>query len=95
MKYSMISSNWQFHPISEQIKEAWEAKKSTRINLKEMGLAYDANETVRIPNVKRNMLEDAKRKAVESDDSTDHESEDMDMSSEKNYIAEALEAEFI
>lgn len=62
------------------------------MNLKEMGLAYNANEVVQIPNTKREMLEDAK-KVIGTDSSSDHEDEDMDVSLEKNYVAEALEAE--
>ncbi|XP_071559942.1 nucleolar protein 16 [Temnothorax nylanderi] len=76
----------------DQIKKAWENKISTRVNLKKMGLAYDPNEAVRIPNVKHEMLEEAKRKVAGSEDS-DHESEEMKVTAAKSYVAEKLEAE--
>lgn len=58
-----------------------------------MGLAYDPNEVIRIPNVKHEMLEDAKRKVTENEDMSDHENEIMDVTSAKNYVAEELEVE--
>lgn len=35
------------------MKNAWEAKKSVETNLTEMGLSYDPNKTIKIPNTKR------------------------------------------
>ncbi|XP_032687905.1 nucleolar protein 16 [Odontomachus brunneus] len=75
----------------KQIKKAWEVTKSTRTNLKEMGLAYDANDVIQIPNVKE--ILDAKKKAVIDESLSDHEDEAMGITPAKNYIAEALEAE--
>ncbi|KAM0730644.1 Nucleolar protein 16 [Formica fusca] len=75
----------------DPIKKAWTNTKSTRINLKEMGLAYDANEAVQIPNVKREMLEEAKRIVREDDSSSDHEAEDAIPI--KSHVMENLEAE--
>ncbi|EFN88369.1 nucleolar protein 16 [Harpegnathos saltator] len=77
----------------EQVKKAWEVTKSVRTNLKEMGLAYDANEAIQIPNVKQEMLENAKRKVVADENMSDEEDEAMDVIPAKNYVAEALEAE--
>lgn len=57
-----------------------------------MGLAYDANDVIRIPNVKQEILEDAKRNAVVDENLSDHEDEAMDVTPAKNYVAEALEA---
>lgn len=57
-----------------------------------MGLAYDANEVIAIPNMKQEILEDAKRKVVD-ESSSDHEDEAMDIIPIKNHVAEALEAE--
>ncbi|XP_014488949.1 PREDICTED: nucleolar protein 16 [Dinoponera quadriceps] len=76
----------------EQIKKAWKVTWSTRTNLKEMGLAYDANEVITIPNTKREILEDAKRKDA-GESSSDHKDEAMDVTPAKNYVAEALQAE--
>lgn len=56
-----------------------------------MGLAYDANEAVQIPNVKREMLEEAKRIVREDDSSSDHEAEDAIPI--KSHVMENLEAE--
>lgn len=78
--------------FSDQIKKAWEGTRSTRVNLKEMGLAYDANEAVRIPNVKHEMLKEAKRKVAKNEDS-DHEDEEMNVTAAKSYVTEELETE--
>ncbi|XP_018052604.1 PREDICTED: nucleolar protein 16 [Atta colombica] len=77
----------------EQIKKEWKNKNSIRDNLKEMGLAYDANEAVQIPNVKHEMLEDAKGKVTGNEDLSDHENEEMNMTAAKSYVMEKLEAE--
>ncbi|XP_072759779.1 nucleolar protein 16 [Anoplolepis gracilipes] len=75
----------------DQIKEAWTNTKSTRVNLKEMGLAYDANKAVEIPNMKQEMLEEAKRIVREDESLSDHETEEA--TPVKNYVIEKLEAE--
>ncbi|KMQ97216.1 nucleolar protein 16-like protein [Lasius niger] len=75
----------------DQVKEAWTSTKSTRVNLKDMGLAYDANEVVQIPNAKHEMLEEARRIVREDESLSDHEAEDATPA--KNYVAEKLEAE--
>lgn len=79
--------------FSDQIKTEWVNKKTTRVNLKDMGLAYNANETMRIPNVKREMLEEAKRKVTGNEDPSDHEDEQINVIATKSYVAEKLEAE--
>jgi len=58
-----------------------------------MGLAYDANEAVRIPNVKHEMLEEAKMKVAGNENPSDHEDKKMDVTPAKSYVAEKLEAE--
>ncbi|KYM99575.1 Nucleolar protein 16, partial [Cyphomyrmex costatus] len=75
----------------DQIKEEWKNTHSTRVNLKEMGLAYDANKAVQIPNVKRQMLKDAKRIVTGNEDLSDHENEEV--TARKSYVMEKLEVE--
>ncbi|XP_011872050.1 PREDICTED: nucleolar protein 16 [Vollenhovia emeryi] len=72
-----------------EIKKEWEYKRSTRVNLKEMGLAYDANEAMQLPNVKHELLEGARRDVAGCEDSSDHE----EMNVAKSHVAETLEAE--
>lgn len=81
--------------LCKPVKQEWEVTKSTRANLNEMGLAYDPNEVLPIPNVKRELLEEAKRKAMESDEQPESGDEDVDMDSvpKKIHIAQALEAD--
>lgn len=47
-----------FLQSSKEIKDAWEKTKSTRHNLGDMGLAYDANEALKIPGVEREFRHD-------------------------------------
>lgn len=56
-----------------------------------MGLAYDANEVVEIPNVKHEMLEEARRIVREDESLSDHKAEDV--APIKNHVMEKLEAE--
>lgn len=79
--------------FSDPVKKEWEDQKSTRVNLKNMGLAYDANEAVRIPNAKQEILEEAKRNIAGNEDSSDHEDERVHAIATKSYVAEELEAE--
>jgi len=57
-----------------------------------MGLAYDANEAVQIPNVKHEMLEEAKMKVAGNENPSEDEEMDV-MIPAKSYVAEKLEAE--
>ncbi|XP_046815480.1 nucleolar protein 16 [Vespa crabro] len=77
----------------DTIKQEWEISKSTRTNLNEMGLAYDPNEVLPIPNVKRDLLEEAKQKFMLSDLQNDSEADDVDMKNKpaKIHVAQALE----
>lgn len=56
-----------------------------------MGLAYDSNEAVEIPNTKREMLEEARRIVKEDESLSDHEAEDV--APIKNHVMEKLEVE--
>ncbi|KAK2586220.1 hypothetical protein KPH14_001478 [Odynerus spinipes] len=77
------------------LKKEWEITKSTRSNLNEMGLAYDPNEVLPIPNVKRELLEEAKQKVLESDTQSESEEGDIDIQRipTKIHVAQALEAD--
>lgn len=76
------------------IKQEWEISKTTRTNLNEMGLAYDTNEVLPIPNVKRALLEEAKQKFVESSMQSESEEEsDVEKVPPKIHVAKALEAD--
>jgi len=77
----------------DQVKKAWENTRSTRVNLKKMGLAYNANEALQISNAKRELLEEAKRKIAGNEDPSDHEDAKMDITATKSYVTEELEAE--
>ncbi|KRT81247.1 hypothetical protein AMK59_4960 [Oryctes borbonicus] len=71
----------------KQVKDAWDRNKSTKVNLKEMGLSYDPNETIKIPNAKKQL----KLKVItRTDEWTEEEIEDR-VEVAKNYIAEELE----
>lgn len=51
----------------QEIKKAWERKKSLKTNLKDMGLCYDPNETLEIPkNLPPDILEMSEVKTEES-----------------------------
>lgn len=78
---------------SKEIKQSWEVTKSTRANLKEMGLAYDPNEILKIPNAKKEVIEDAKRKVLDPENMSESEEEEVDMGPVKGHVAKKLEAE--
>ncbi|XP_078039698.1 nucleolar protein 16 [Augochlora pura] len=76
-----------------QLKNSWEVTLSTRTNLKQMGLTYDPNETLKIPNAKKDLIKDAKQKIVQPEEGGWLEEEDVDMEPEKVHVAKELEAE--
>lgn len=56
-----------------------------------MGLAYNANEVLRIP--VKHETEEARRVIAGDKDSSGHEDEKMNVTATKSYVAEQLEAE--
>ena len=77
-----------------QIKESWEAVKSTRTNLNQMGLAYEPNDALKIPNSKKEQIEKVlKQKDDNVDEKLQTEEEDVEMTPIKVHVAQQLEAE--
>ncbi|XP_076623955.1 nucleolar protein 16 [Colletes latitarsis] len=76
-----------------QIEQSWEISLSTRTNLKQMGLVYDPNEALKIPNIKKELIKEAKQKIADLEDVSDDEEENMDITCVKNHIVKELEAE--
>ncbi|XP_015184125.1 PREDICTED: nucleolar protein 16 [Polistes dominula] len=77
----------------KNIKEEWEITKSTRSNLKEMGLVYDPNKNLKIPNIKQDLLQQVKEKFMENgmEVDSDDENEDIKKTPAKIHVAQALE----
>ncbi|XP_047990218.1 nucleolar protein 16 [Leguminivora glycinivorella] len=76
----------------QTLKEAWDMKKSTLRNLKEMGLANDPNKAIKIPNYKQEQLKRAK-KIVNQEESSESE-EDVEVKIiPKKEVVERLEKE--
>lgn len=76
-----------------QVKDAWQVTASTRVNLHNMGLAYDANKALAIPNTKKKFLNEAKRKTT-VDEVSSEEDENMQVAEPpKCYVAQELEDE--
>lgn len=85
----MKKKNFKTLISSKQIKDAWEVKRSIKGNLKEMGLTADPNEIFKIPNSKKQALENvssvrATGKFLE---------ENILKPPSKVYVAESLEKE--
>lgn len=87
-----MRQNCIFH--SPQIKKSWEAAKSMRTNLNQMGLAYDPNDALKIPNLKREHIEKIlKQKDDNVDEKLQTEEEDVEIAPIKIHVAQQLEAE--
>lgn len=77
-----------------QIKKSWEITKSTRTNLKEMGIAYDPNEVLKVPNVKEDLIKNVMNwKITDAEDKSRSEDQDVEMMPAKVHVVEELEAE--
>ncbi|XP_063622092.1 nucleolar protein 16 [Cydia splendana] len=74
------------------LKEAWDMKKSTLRNLKEMGLANDPNKAIKIPNYKQEQLKRAK-KIVNQEESSESEEDTEVNIIPKKEVVERLEKE--
>lgn len=73
------------------IKDAWDFKKSTLRNMKEMGLANDPNKVIKIPNFKQEKVRVAKK--IVNEDESDSEIEEVVQTVPKKEVAEILEKE--
>lgn len=59
-----------------------------------MGLAYDPNETLKIPNTKKDLIDKVSKWKVEENDENKLQSEeDIEMTSVKMHVAQELETE--
>lgn len=78
----------QFYMYSKEIKQAWESKKSIRQNLEEMGLSYDPNKTIKIPNNKAKL-----KVSIASNKNEEWHEENITekVKSVKAHVAEELE----
>ncbi|XP_012288889.1 nucleolar protein 16 [Orussus abietinus] len=74
----------------EEIKNEWKQKVSTRSNLSEMGLAYDPNEVLQIPNTKRDFLEGSRKLSDHENNSVEELEECLPL---KVHVAQNLEAD--
>ena len=87
----MFKNNFFPLHFSKQIKEAWEPKKSTITNLYNMGLAYNPNKVLKIPNSKKEIF-----KAMKPGDQLSPVSDSEDEKVEKKlpqklHVAQSLE----
>lgn len=74
------------------IKDAWDHKKSSFRNLREMGLTTDPNKTIRIPNFKQEQVK--KAKTIMKDDEIDMDEEEVKVRiPRKVHVVEELEKE--
>lgn len=79
-----------FNCYSKAIKDAWDHKKSSFRNLRDMGLATDPNKTIKIPNFKKEQV--IKAKQIVNEDS-DLEEEVVVRVPRKGHVVEILEKE--
>ncbi|KAJ8970604.1 hypothetical protein NQ314_001139 [Rhamnusium bicolor] len=73
----------------KEIKNEWEQKKSVETNLKDMGLSYDSNKTIEIPNSKKVY----KASLLSNKDEWNEEIVNEQPTKEKSYVAAILEAD--
>ncbi|XP_014216612.1 uncharacterized protein LOC106645288 [Copidosoma floridanum] len=55
----------------KEIKEAWSEKSSIATNLTQMGLAYDPNKVLQIPNIKKHMLQSVTQNKIDGTEESD------------------------
>ncbi|CAB3227037.1 unnamed protein product [Arctia plantaginis] len=75
------------------LKDAWDFKKSTLRNMKEMGLASDPNKVIKIPNFKQEKVKIAKKIVNEDESDDDDVEEEIVQLVPKKEIVEILEKE--
>lgn len=73
---------------SKEIKNAWEYKKSIQANFEDMGLSFDPNKTLQIPNNKKPF-----KTSTESNKNNEWQVEELENETvpKKVYVAQALE----
>ncbi|CAH1636560.1 unnamed protein product [Spodoptera littoralis] len=75
------------------IKDAWDFKKSSLRNMKEMGLANDPNKVIKIPNFKQEKVKQAKKIINQEESDEDSEEEEVVQPVVKKEVVEMLEKE--
>lgn len=86
-----LSNIFYRYDFSLPIKRAWNNQVSARSNLKDMGLAYDPNEALKIPSFKQ--LQKEKAMAIKSGDFIVSDLVSATSLPSKLNVAEQLEAE--
>ncbi|KAL4709427.1 hypothetical protein ACJJTC_019724 [Scirpophaga incertulas] len=76
--------------LCKVMKDKWDYKKSTKRNLKEMGLANDPNKVIKIPNFKQQQLKRAKSMTDSADCDTE---DDQEIQPPKIEVLQKLEQE--
>ncbi|XP_059049940.1 nucleolar protein 16 [Achroia grisella] len=74
------------------IKEAWDHRKTSFRNLREMGLSIDPNKTIKIPSFKQDQVEKAKT-IIKGDDSDMEEEQVKTRKPRKVHVVQELEKE--
>ncbi|CAH0546722.1 unnamed protein product [Brassicogethes aeneus] len=74
----------------KDVKDAWDHSKSIPTNMKAMGLSYNPNDTIKIPNNKNNY-----KASIMSNEEFEWQEEDLeeDQLPNKAFVVEALEAD--
>lgn len=78
---------------SKVIKEAWNPKKTTCRNLRDMGLATDPNKAISIPSFKQEKLQKALQIVNKIESDSEEETEIVQKPAPKRRVAEKLEQE--
>lgn len=79
--------------FSKPIKDAWDFKKSSLRNMKDMGLANDPNKVIKIPNFKQDKVKLAKRIVNQEESDEESEEERVQPVVIKKEVVEILEKE--
>ncbi|XP_072394596.1 nucleolar protein 16 [Diabrotica undecimpunctata] len=70
----------------KEVKLSWESKKSIQTNLKEMGLSYDPNKTIKIPKTKKQI-----KSVLSTEDNSTMEDVEEALPAPKSHVVETLE----
>lgn len=84
----------EFVLSSPEIRKAWERNKTMTTNLKEIGLAYDPNKVIKIPNVREQRLKLVRKIngfVEEDNDEADPSAKTQDRP--KGFVMEQMEAD--
>lgn len=90
-KYLIVFSN--VYSFSDEIRKVWEDRKTISSNLRDIGLGWDPNKIIKIPNAREERTKLLKKMHGFVEEDNKNESEPKQVKRPKGFVMEEMEAD--